>query len=93
MKLIGQKPEVEGEFIKAPETFTLDELYDRASAFGKVTIGGSFRGPGSAEISCQFTGDDYVNIRCDRYPTVHQNLLDVIQRATDMQRFYRARLR
>ena len=75
------------EFIPAMKEMTLDDLYVLARQLGKVEIGGTFH-PEAAKLDCNFTGDDYVFIRCTKYPDVKQNLADVIQRAEQLKAFY-----
>lgn len=91
LKLLGNK---EGqEYIQALKELTLDDLYKMARQLGKVEIGGSFISAESAEIRCNFTGNDFVNLKCSKYPDVKQNLAEVIDRATRLKDFYAAQNR
>jgi len=75
----------EQEFIPAPNKLSLDELYDAAQELGKVEIG-SFS-QNKAELKVNFT-KDYIDLKCEKYPDVRQNLAEVIERARKLKQFY-----
>lgn len=84
MKLLNQGQ----EFIPSLKELSLDDLYKNASQLGEVKIGGIL-GPDMASIDCNFTGDDFVMIKCRKYPDVKQNLAEAIERAMKLREFYK----
>lgn len=66
---------------------SLDELYEIGSELGKVEIGG-ISGRSSVEIRVNFSGDDYVSLKCHKYYDVKQNFSEVIDKALKLKEFY-----
>lgn len=73
--------------IPAVNTMSLDELYEIASTYGRVDLGGMM-GAECAEINCSFTGSDYVALRSREYSTLKQNLAAVIDKAASLKMMY-----
>ena len=71
-----------------PNHMSLDELYEIGSELGKVEIGG-ISGRSSVEIRVNFSGDDYVSLKCRKYTDVKQNFSEVIDKALKLKEFYR----
>lgn len=67
---------------------TLGELYDIASQYGEVQIGG-LTSHAMVKIDCNFVGDDHVFIRSKKTNDVLKNLGEVIRRAEQLKQFYK----
>ena len=80
------------EHIPAAQEMSLDALYEIASEFGKVEIGG-FLGAESVQINLNFTGDDFVAIKCRRHRNMKRNLSAAIDKARLYQFFYEDNIR
>lgn len=69
------------------EKLSLDELYELANAFGKVEIGGIL-GREAVDIKLNFTGEDYVCVKCRNSPNMKENLAACIAKAQLYKKFY-----
>lgn len=69
------------------QKLSLDDLYEMANRFGKVEIGG-IGGREVVEIKLNFTGHDYVSIKCKDRPTMKENLAECIAKAQMFKKFY-----
>jgi hypothetical protein len=73
-------PAAEAEFIAAPRKLTLDDAHRIACGYGQPEIGSSFKGAHAAELKVndEISCGHYVKLRCDRYPTAAENLMELV---------------
>ena len=86
MKLIGSSQEE--VLVSNVNALSLDELFEIASRLGELETGG-FRGGKCAQIKLSGTGEDYINVKSHKYPTLKENIQECISRARKIIDFYR----
>lgn len=71
---------VEPEVITAPRKVTLDEAHRIACGFGRPEIGSSWHGTHAAELKLndEIACGHYVSLKCHRYPTAAENLMELV---------------
>lgn len=86
MKLIKSKQ----EYMPKTEELSLDELFEIAGQFGVLETGGIW-GRTTAELTLDFTGKDYVCVKC-RKDTLKQSIQECIRKARILKQVYREQL-
>ncbi len=76
------------EIINPPTKMSLDELYEEARRYGEVRLGDIFSNE-SAELICNFTGEDRVYLKSRHLPTLKENIAQVIVKARGLKEFHR----
>ena len=87
MNYLSGTRENNGEYLSASRNpLSLDELFKEAEQLGTLETGSW--GKNKAELKCNFVGGDYVNLRCDKYSTLNENIAEVIYKARKLKIFY-----
>lgn len=81
----------EATYIPRPTQASLDDLYALGSTLGEVSMGTTFKPRGcEIKLHAHKIRGDFIYIRSDSYPTLKENLADVIQRAERVINFYQS---
>lgn len=75
-KVVSKPPEL----IQSVRKLTLDEAFAMACKIGRPEIGSSFNGVQSAELklNADHAKDHYISLKCSKYPTAAENLMELI---------------
>ncbi len=80
LRLLGtQEPEV----LQAIKRVTLDEAHALACRVGRPEIGSAWNGHHAAELKLneEYGGGHYISLKCSKYPTAAENLMDCVRTA------------